>query len=58
MVTVRRVLLWLVIAFLVYAVYEEPKHAADIVQEGWDIVWHALQQLITFFNRLASDHNG
>ena len=55
MVRVRRVLLWLVIAFLVYVVYTDPRHAADIVREGWDIVWTAVNRLISFFNRLSTN---
>ena len=54
MVKVRRVLLWLVIAFLVYAVYTAPAHAADVVHQAWDIIWTALNRLISFFNHLAN----
>ena len=54
MVRVRRVLLWLVIAFLVYAVYTDPSHAADIVQRAWDIIWTALNRLMVFFDNLAN----
>lgn len=49
---VKKVLMWLVIAFAVYAVVTQPARAADIVLAAWDVVSTAVVNLFRFFGAL------
>ena len=39
---VKKILLWVLLAFAVYAVITSPTQAADIVHTSWDIVVQAV----------------
>jgi hypothetical protein len=49
----RKVLTWLVIAFVVYFVLKEPTRAGDIVQNTAAALNHAGKQVLSFFNSIA-----
>ena len=54
MPTVKRALLWLAIAFLVYTVIASPDKAAAMVHETFSGISSAGQSLGQFFDALAS----
>jgi hypothetical protein len=49
---VRTILLWTLLAFIVYAIVTSPSQAADIFQTTWDILLTGLQSIGDFFNEL------
>lgn len=51
---VRRVLLYLVLAFCVYAVFKSPDQAAAIVRAGWDGIVAGLSAIASFFDALLN----
>lgn len=51
---VKKVLWWIFIAFLIYAVFTSPNQAAGIVRTIWDIIVAAFNSLFTFFNALLN----
>lgn len=52
MARVKKILLYLVVAFVVYAVVTSPTQAADIVRTAWNIILDGFAALGTFFNSL------
>ena len=50
----KRVLFWLMIAFIVYAVFTSPTQSADIVRTAWDIIVQGVQSIAAFFDSLLS----
>jgi hypothetical protein len=48
----RKVVIWLLIAFFVYAVFRSPDQAANIVRTGWDGIVAALGSIAAFFDAL------
>jgi len=50
----RKILLWFVIAFLVYAIFASPEQAADIVRRAFDGIMAGFQALGRFFDSLLS----
>jgi hypothetical protein len=51
---IRRPLMWLVVAFLVYAVFKSPDQAADIVRTAWDGLVSGLGAVARFFDALLA----
>lgn len=49
---IRRILQWLIIAFLVYAVVTSPNQAADILSTAWQIVVNGVVAIGKFFDTL------
>lgn len=49
---VKKVLIWLLIAFVIYAILTTPNRAADIVIAVWDVVATAFTNLLRFFDAL------
>ena len=50
--TVKRLLQWLLAAFIVYAIFTSPDRAGDIVRTTGDIIGHAFASLGSFFDAL------
>jgi hypothetical protein len=50
----RRPLMWIVVAFLVYAVFKSPDQAADIVRAAWDGILDGLGAVARFFDALLA----
>ncbi|WP_409484506.1 hypothetical protein [Arsenicicoccus dermatophilus] len=48
----KKVLLWILVAFLVYAIIVSPDRAAEIVRTVWDILVQAVESLGRFFDAL------
>lgn len=51
---IRRPLMWVVVAFLVYAVFKSPDQAADIVRAAWDGILGGLGAVARFFDALLA----
>lgn len=49
---VRKILLWTLLAFFVYAIVTSPSQAADIAQTFWNIIIKGLKGLGGFFDAL------
>lgn len=49
---VKKVLLWLLLAFIIYAIFTSPDQAATIVRTVWDILVQGVTSLGRFFNVL------
>jgi len=56
MKTVKKIVLWTVVAFFIYAIITSPTQAANIVQGAWNILVQATKSLAAFFNDILS-HN-
>jgi hypothetical protein len=52
--TTKRVLTWLVVAFIVYTIIQSPAKAADMVQAAFGGLSEAGQSLGDFFDALVS----
>lgn len=50
----RKILGWLLIAFVVYAIYKQPHQAAIIASSIWHILLNALTSIGAFFSTLMS----
>jgi len=53
---VKKIVLWSVVAFFIYAIIQSPSQAAHIVQNVWDIVVQAFKAIGSFFNTILN-HN-
>ncbi|HVK35483.1 MAG TPA: hypothetical protein VM428_07475 [Microlunatus sp.] len=51
---VKKILLWVLLAFAVYAVITSPNQAADIVHTAWNIVLQAFKSIGAFFDALLN----
>lgn len=51
---VKKVLWWIFIAFLIYAVFTSPDQAAGIIRTIWDIIVQAFNSLFVFFDALLN----
>jgi hypothetical protein len=50
----KKPLLWVIVAFLVYAVFKSPDQAAGIVKSAWSGLGEALQAVGRFFDALLA----
>lgn len=51
---VRKVVIWLVVAFVAYAIFKSPNKSADIVHNIWSILSNGVEQIGTFFDKILS----
>jgi hypothetical protein len=51
---VKKILLFILVAFLIYAVFKYPSLAADFVQNIWDFFVQLFESLFSFFNSLLT----
>lgn len=49
---IKKVVGWVVLAFLVYAVFTNPTAAAGVVRNVWDILVTGVANIGAFFNSL------
>jgi hypothetical protein len=52
MPSVKKIVLWLVAIFLVYAILTSPDDAASIFSSAWDVVVNGVQNIARFFDSL------
>ena len=48
----RRVVLFILVAFAIYAIFTAPTRSADVAGQGWDLFKQGANALGTFFDRL------
>jgi hypothetical protein len=53
---VKKILLWTVVAFIVYTIIVSPSQAAHIFQGAWNLVVLAAKNIAAFFNNILT-HN-
>ncbi|HZY00457.1 MAG TPA: hypothetical protein VFE92_13355 [Dermatophilaceae bacterium] len=51
---VKKIVLWTVVAFFIYAVITSPTQAANIVQGAWNIIVHGVSSIAAFFNSILN----
>lgn len=49
---VKKIVLWLVVIFLLYAILTSPTEASDIVGNIWDILKNGVENIFKFFDSL------
>jgi len=51
---VRKIVLWSLLAFFVYAIVKSPTQAADIARSLWDILVQGLKSIGSFFDAILN----
>ncbi len=51
---VKTVLIWLVVIFVVFAIYNSPDRASEVVGALWDVIVNAVAAFGTFLGGLVS----
>jgi hypothetical protein len=51
---VKKIVLWTLVAFFIYAVITSPNQAANIVQGAWNIIVHGVSSIAAFFNNILN----
>jgi hypothetical protein len=49
---IKKIVMWLVVIFLLYAILTSPADAADIFGTAWDIVVTGVENVASFFDSL------
>lgn len=49
---IKKIVLWLIVIFLLYAILTSPSEAADIVDSAWDVVRNGVRNIFDFFDAL------
>lgn len=49
---VKKIVVWLIVIFLLYAIFTNPKDAADLVAQLWTILEKAVKNIFEFFDSL------
>jgi hypothetical protein len=49
---VKKIIVFILVAFAIYAVITSPEKAADIVKTIWDLIWSAILSIADFFDAL------
>ena len=52
---VKKIVLWTLLAFFVYAIVKSPAQAADIARNAWDILVQGLRSVGSFFDALLNE---
>lgn len=52
--TVKKIIMWLIFGFLIYAIITSPDRAADIVRGVWDIIATGFSNIFRFFRSLMN----
>ncbi|WP_345202551.1 hypothetical protein [Fodinibacter luteus] len=50
--SIKKIVLWLVVIFLLYAILTSPTDAAAIFSSAWDVVVTVVTNLASFFDSL------
>ncbi len=51
---IKKIVLWLVTIFLLYAILTSPTDAADMVDTGWGILANGVENIGRFFDSLIN----
>ncbi|MBM6544608.1 hypothetical protein JNO54_00415 [Janibacter sp. YIM B02568] len=49
---IKKIILWLLTIFLIYAILTSPGDAADIVGTAWDVIANGVRNIGRFFDEL------
>ena len=49
---IKKIVLWLIVIFLLYAILTNPSAAAAIVDAAWDLILEGLRNIFDFFDAL------
>ena len=49
---IKKIVLWLVVIFLLYAILTSPDEAADIFAAAWNLIVFAVSNVAEFFDNL------
>lgn len=49
---VKKIVMWLVVIFLIYAIITSPNDAANIFGSAWDVVSNGVRNIAEFFDQL------
>jgi hypothetical protein len=49
---IKKIVMWLVVVFLVYAVVTSPDDAASIFGTAWDVIVNGVKNVAEFFDSL------
>ena len=55
---IKKIVLWLVVIFLLYAIITSPNDAASIFSSAWDVVSNGVRNIAAFFDRLSRGRRG
>ncbi len=50
----KKIFWWVLLGFLIYAIFTQPDKAAAIVRAAWDIVVGGFNAILKFFNSLLN----
>lgn len=48
----KLIIIWLVVAFLLYSIINDPERSADIVRALWGVIWGSIANVGRFFEEL------
>lgn len=48
----QKIIAGIVLAFVIYAVYNDPDKSADVVHSAWDLVRDGITQIFAFFDKV------
>ena len=51
---IKKIILWLLTIFLIYAILTSPGDAADIVASAWDVIANGVENIGRFFDELLT----
>jgi flagellar motor component MotA len=51
---VKKIVLWTVVAFIVYAIIVSPNQAASLVQDASNVIVLATKSIASFFNQILT----
>ena len=51
---IKKIILWLLTIFLIYAILTSPGDAADIVGSAWDVIANGVGNIGRFFDELLT----
>jgi hypothetical protein len=54
MKTVKKIVLWTLVAFFIFAVFTNPTQAANIVQGAWNIIVQGVSSIGAFFSDILN----
>jgi len=51
---VKKIVTWLLVIFLLYAIFTSPADAANIVGSAWDVILNGVRNIGRFFDSLIA----
>ena len=51
---IKKIVTWLLVIFLLYAIFTSPTEAADMVGSAWDVVTNGVGNIGEFFDSLIA----